>query len=232
MRDNRYHQRRYLRLRRNFIKDLYNIIKRPILTNYHIKDLRKIVIVIVIKKTPAVNPPINASPRTCAKSNPKSNKTQECSNTKTSPKAPYLKTPPINESTKLTIKAFTTLIINASCLLPHSSIMTRITIGFCRKIQGLVVGTMCRRLKIFIKNRITPRRLMPRECKKSRKVFIMKVSCSKIILNMIRRSPGKRLSPYRILRKSKGFSNKRTILKVWWYLKNHLRSSFSRTTLI
>lgn len=199
--------------------------------NYHTTDLGETATTTITRITPAANPPTNESPKICAKSNPKSNKTPDYSTKKTSPKALGLKTP-INESTKPTTKAFTTLIINVNCPLLHNSIMTPITIGFYKRIQALVAGIMYRRLRTFIKSRITPKRPMPRKCNKSRKVSIMRANRSRITLSMIRQFLGKRPSLYPILSKFKGSSNKRIILKVLWCLRNINKSSFSPITLI
>jgi hypothetical protein len=136
-------------------------MKTPIKMSTHNRYSGEIVATKIILEA---NRQTKESTRTCAKFNQKSNKTQECSNTRTSHKSQVIKTPRrTSESIRPTTKVFTTQIINKNYLLPHSNITTRITIDSFRKTQVLAGVTTSRQLRIFIKSKITLDRHMPRK---------------------------------------------------------------------
>jgi hypothetical protein len=156
--------RKFLKLPSNSTKDPHNSTKTPIQMSIHNRYSSGI---FATKIMPEANRQIKESTRTCAKSSQKSNKTQECSNMETSPKAQVIKTPlQISELTRPTTKAFTTQIFNKNYPLPHSNITTRITIDSFKKTQVLAGVITSRRLRIFIKSKTTLDRHMPRKWNK------------------------------------------------------------------
>ena len=75
---------------------------------------------------------------------------------------------------------------------PNNKITTIITAIIYKKTQAWAVEIMCRLSKIFTSAKITPNKLMPKEWKKSRKVFTTKTRLFRTTFNTMRQFPGKK----------------------------------------